>query len=441
MSSPNDDSCPIPAYYAGAAPSPPTGPLEGERRADVAIVGAGFTGLSTALHLAERNVRSVVVEAKEIGQGASGRNFGQIVPYLKHDPDQVFKELGRDRGERLIDGTGKGPDLVFGMIEKYRIACGAVRTGLIFAAHSDAGKAGLERRTAFWQNRSAPVKMAGAHETAALIGSDYYRACSLERRGGTINPLAFARGMARAAIGAGVEIFTGSPAAAIERNGRTWRVATPRGVVVADAVVLATDVYTTNRLWPGLRDCFVPVRLYQAVSRPLGENVRRTVLPQGQPLTDTRRLISGLRLHADGRLHASADGAPFDNSAEADLSKVERRVATVFPRLGPIEWEYRWAGWVGMTFDQYPKLHELAPGLWIGFGYSGRGIAHATMMGRDIATRLTGGSGESLVFTVSAPRPRAIARLAKPMVSSLVAYYRMRDALDDARHRRALTGA
>jgi glycine/D-amino acid oxidase-like deaminating enzyme len=392
------------------------------------------------VHLAERNIRSIVIEAKEIGHGASGRNFGQVVPYLKHDPDRVISELGHDRGERLIDATGKGPDLVFGLIEKYQIDCAAVRTGLIFAAHADSGRAGLERRTAFWQGRGAQVAMFGAAETAALIGSSYYQACSLDRRGGTINPLAFTRGLARAAIEAGANLFTGSPATAIERNGHAWRVSTPRGSVVADTVVLATDVYTTNRLWPSLRDCFIPVRLYQAVSRPLGENVRRTVLPQGQPLTDTRRLISGLRLHADGRLHASADGAPFDNSAEADLTKVERRVATVFPRLGPIEWEHRWAGWVGMTFDQYPKLHELAPGMWIGFGYSGRGIAHATMMGRDIAARLAGAETD-LVFSVSPPHPRKIARLAKPMVGGLMAYYRVRDAIDATRHSRARAGA
>jgi len=438
MSSPIDDLCPLSPAYGDHAPAPPTQALRGDRRADVAIVGAGYTGLSTALHLAERGIRATVAEAKEIGWGASGRNFGQVVPYLKHGPAEVLAHFGREAGERLIEETGKGPDLVFGLIDKYAIDCALRRTGLIFAAHSDAGRAAIERRTEFWQARGAPVDMVTGADAHALIGSDYYDACALERRGGTINPLAYARGLAKAAIALGVEICTGSPVTSLARAGKEWHVTTPGGSVTADAVVLATNAYMTDRLWPGLRDSIIPVRLYQAVSRPLGENVRRTVLPQGQPLTDTRRLVSGVRLYADGRMHVSADGPAFDNSGDADLSKVARRLERIFPRVGPLDWVHRWAGWIAMTTDQYPRLHELAPGLWTGFGYSGRGIAHATMMGRDIAARVAGAvDATKLVFPMTQPRPSLVTRVAPPLIRSLVVYYRMRDAFDDARHRRA----
>jgi glycine/D-amino acid oxidase-like deaminating enzyme len=134
------------------------------------------------------------------------------------------------------------------------------------------------------------------------------------------------------------------------------------------------------------------MRAYQLVSKPLGEHARTSILPEGQPLTDTRRLFSGVRRHADGRIHVSADGPVFDMNGEPNVKKVNRRMATIFPHLGPLEWEHQWAGWVGMTYDLNPHLHELAPGLWAALGYSGRGIAMATMMGRDLATRIAGAS-------------------------------------------------
>jgi glycine/D-amino acid oxidase-like deaminating enzyme len=442
MNSPTADASPIPSFYdAYAPPAPAAQPLEGSHRVPVAIVGAGFTGLSTALHLAERGIRPLVLEAKEIGWGASSRNFGQVVPYFKHDQDHVRQQFGEALGERLIAAAGNGPDLVFDLIRRHGIECSAQRKGLIFAAHSPASQAGLERRTAFWQSRGAPVEMLAGKDAEALIGTAFYAACSLDRRGGTINPLAYVRGLAASACKLGATICVGSPVTALARVGNEWRLTTPRGDVAADTVVLATNAYTERSLWPGLRQSLIPMRAYQLASRPLGENVRRSILPQGQPLTDTRHLFSGVRLHGDGRLQASADGPSFDESGEADLVKVSRRLASIFPQLGTLEWEYRWAGWVAMTYDLYPHLHALAPGLWAGLGYSGRGIALATLMGSEIAARIVGVPEAELTLPVTAVQPRRLNRLAKPLVSSLMAYYRVHDALADARRRIALRAA
>src|SRR5262249_19074655 len=149
------------------------------------------------------------------------------------------------------------------------------------------------------------------------------------------------------------------------------------GTVTADSVVIATNAYTGN-LWPGLGDSIIPMRAHQLVTKPLGDNIRRTILPQGQPMIDTRHLFSGLRLHPDGRLQASADGPAFP-IGEPYLGKLTRRLAATFPQLGPLEWEHRWSGWVAVTYDMYPHLHELASGVWAGLGYSGRGIALASL--------------------------------------------------------------
>jgi glycine/D-amino acid oxidase-like deaminating enzyme len=432
--SPTEDTSPISGLYAASAPpAPPTQNLEDTRRVAVAIVGAGFTGLSTALHLAERGIAPLVVEAKEIGWGASSRNFGQVVPYFKHDHDHVLSHFGPDAGKRLIAAAGGTPDLVFSLIERHQIACTPVRKGLIFAAHSPAARAGLEQRTRFWQQRGAPVEMLDAGDTEALIGSPFYGACSLDRRGGTINPLAYVRGLASAAIKAGATIVTQTPVLGLSRTGAQWHLVTPRGEVIADTVVLATNAYTENRLWPRLRESVIPMRAYQLASRPLSENLRRSILPQGQPLTDTRPLFSGVRLHDDGRLQASADGPAFDHEGEAAAAKLSRRLQTIFPQLGSLEWEFRWAGWVAMTYDRYPHLHALAPGLWAGLGYSGRGIGLATLMGREIATRIAGAVHADLAFPVTPLEPRRITRIARPLVSSLMTYYRLRDAFDRVR--------
>jgi glycine/D-amino acid oxidase-like deaminating enzyme len=439
--SPTDDPCPIPDFYASfAPPAPVTHSLDGTHRTAAAIVGAGFTGLSAALHLAERGIASLVLEAKEIGWGASGRNFGQVVPYFKHDQDHVLRHFGAETGERLIAAASGAPDLVFGLIARHGIACTPVRNGLVFAAHSRAARESLARRTAFWQRRGAPVEMHDGQDAAAVIGSRFYAACSIDRRGGTINPLAYVRGLAAAALKAGARIATQTPVTALQRIGSEWHLATPSGGVVADSVVLATNAYTERRLWPGLRQSIVPMRSYQLASRPLSQNVRRSILPKYQPLTDTRPLVSGLRMHLDGRLQASADGPAFYGGGAAFVGKLNHRLASIFPQIDALDWEYRWNGWIAMTLDRYPHLHALAPGLWAGLGYSGRGIALATLMGREIASRIAGTAEQDLALTVTPLKPRWVTRAARPLVNSLLSYYRLEDAVADMR-RRAAGGA
>jgi glycine/D-amino acid oxidase-like deaminating enzyme len=436
--SPTDDPCPIPDFYASFAPPAPTmAPLHGSHRIAVAIVGAGFTGLSAALHLAERGIASLVLEAKEIGWGASGRNFGQVVPYYKHDQHHVLRHFGPNTGERLIAAAGGAPDLVFGLIERHGIACTPVRNGLIFAAHSPAGRESLARRTTFWQSRGAPVEIHDGEDAAAFIGSRFYAACSIDRRGGTINPLAYVRGLAAAATKAGAAVATGTPVTALDRIASRWRLTTPRGDVVADTVILATNAYTEHRLWPGLRQSIIPMRSYQLASRPLSENVRRSILPRYQPLTDTRPLFSGVRLHPNGRLQASADGPAFYGSGGAFVAKLNRRLGTIFPQIGALDWEYRWNGWIAMTLDRYPHLHALAPGLWAGLGYSGRGIGLATLMGREIAGRVAGVAEQDLALPVTPLKPRWVTRAARPLVNSLLTYYRLQDAVAGIRRRAA----
>jgi len=423
----SDRSAP-PAVYARAAPdAPPSPPLDGPRRVQVAVIGAGFTGLSAALQLAEAGTDVVVLEAKEIGWGASGRAFGQVVPYLKISEAAILRHYGPERGAAVIDAVASGPDLVFGLIERHRIECWPVRTGLIFAAHAPAGGRALERRAAFWQQRNAPVELLDAGRCAEMIGSPVYRTATIDRRGGHINPFAYVRGLARAAAAAGAAIHAHTPVDGISRGDGSWCVRTGRGEITADCVILATNAYTTA-LWPGLRESVVPVRSYGFVSAGLSDNLRHSILPGRQSLSDTRRVVSAVRMLPDGRLHASARGPLGGPERPTDWRRVNDRVVRLFPQLDRVRWEESWTGFIAMTADHVPRLHELAPGVFAGLGYNGRGIAAATMMGRDLA-RLAGGATETAFPRVEL-QPLPLAPLLPLIARGMAGVYRARDWLD-----------
>lgn len=436
MYQPLSDKAGPPDVYVRAAPPPPpppppTQPLEGQRSVAVAVIGGGITGLSAALHLAEADVEVAVLEANDIGWGASGRAFGQVVPYLKLGEDAVLRHYGAERGQRVIDAVGEGPDLVFELISRHRIECWAMRSGLIFAAHSPSGRRALERRTQYWQQRKAPVEMLDAARCAELIGSSLYQAASLDRRGGNINPLAYARGLAHAAVKAGAVLHAQARVRRLVRREKRWTIDVGNARVTADNVLVATNAYSPA-LWPGLRESIIPMRGHGFVTEPLSDNVRHTILPERQSLTDTRQLYSGVRMLPDGRLHASAHGPSFGPEPKPDWRRVDARIRRMYLQLGAVKWQQGWSGWVAMTTDHFPRLHELAPGLFAGLGYNGRGIAAATMMGRDLAALMRGG-GDATVFPVVPQQPLGWHRIAPTLIPGLVQVYRVRDAVHERR--------
>ena len=212
--------------------------------------------------------------------GASGRAFGQVVPYLKigHRADPAALWAGarcaHDRRDRGRAGFG------FELIARHGIECWAVRTGLLFAAHAPSGRRDLERRTAYWQDRGAPVEFLEDEDCAEAVGSSLYEAASMDLRGGNLNPFAYARGLARAAVAAGAVIHTHTPVRGIARQVVNWSVDAGAAGLTADTLLLATNAYTDD-LWPGLRESIVPVRGHGFVTAPLSDNVRQSILPGG----------------------------------------------------------------------------------------------------------------------------------------------------------------
>ena len=252
-----------------APPAPPTPPLKGEVRADVAIIGCGYTGLSTALHLAEAGAKVVALEAVEIGFGGAGRNVGLVNAGMWLAPDDVATRLGPDYGERLLKLLGDGPLEVEALVNKHGLACEFVHNGTLHCAIGASGLAKIEERCAQWSARGAPVKILSREETARRIGVDIYAGSLLDLRAGTIQPLAYARGLARVALAAGAVIHTQSPVRSFEQAAAGWRLKTDSGSVTADWVVVATDAYAEGSPWSQGKREQIRVPYFNFATRPL----------------------------------------------------------------------------------------------------------------------------------------------------------------------------
>ena len=415
------------SLWAASAREPALGlpRFEGEARADVVVVGGGFTGLSAALHLAEHGASVALLEAAEIGWGASGRNGGQVIPGLKLDPDELEAVFGREPGGRLADAVGGSADLVFELIARHRIDCQPLRAGWIQAAHTPAALGALERRAAQWQRRGAPIETLSADAVAARLGTAVYCGGLLDARGGAIQPLAYARGLARAAQAAGARLFERSPARRLTREGARWRIASAHGAFAAEHVVIGTNAYTDD-LWPGLARSLLTVQSIQVATPPLGHNLAGRILAGGECVSEAKKIAVYYRRDAEGRFLIGGRGPTADVDSPAMHTALERKLARLFPEIDRSALEFRWSGRIALTLDGLPHLHEPAPGLHIGVGYNGRGIAMATLMGRMLAERVGGGA---VAFPVSRLAPIRWHALRRPLLRSVIAYYRLKDRL------------
>lgn len=367
---------------------------------DLAIVGAGFTGLSTALHAAQAGLDAHVLEAKQIGYGGSGRNVGLVNAGVWHPPAKVREHLGETYGPRFLKVFSDGPQTVFDLIERHQIRCDATRTGTIHAAHAPSGFADLKARHAEWQRMGAPVDLLGPDEVARLVGSPVFHGGLVDRRAGTINPMAYCRGLARAATAAGASVSTGVHVSGLKRDGTHWRVETDQGVLLARNVVLGTNAYT-DALWPGLRRVFTPIHFFQLATRPLGPDAAH-ILPGRQGLWDTGKIMFALRRDADDRLVLGSMGSVVGSKGQGLSHRwAKKRIARIFPELGEVEFEEAWHGRIAMTPDHLPRICRLGDGVYTGIGYNGRGITTGTIFGRALAGVISGASPDELPLPVS----------------------------------------
>ncbi|MGE0237813.1 MAG: NAD(P)/FAD-dependent oxidoreductase [Parvibaculaceae bacterium] len=374
--------------------------LEGTVSADVVIIGAGFTGLSAALELAEKGTSVVVVEANDIGWGASGRNGGQVNPGLKYDPSELVAKFGEERGGRLVAFVDKAPASVFSLIERLKIDCAAVNAGTIRAVNAKGDPAPLERYMRDWTDRGAPVELVKGDRLAALTGTEEYVFAVVDRRGGQLNPLAYARGLADAVIRRGGAIYVNSRVVGMKMDGSRRLVATARGAVRAERVIVATNGYSDD-LVPRLRRSVVPVYTGIIATDPLPPELRKTILPGRQVLYESSWRVIYYRLDHEGRFLMGGPSPQRDAGRSDDYSRLTTLAAKLYPGLSRATWSHYWNGQVALTRDHLPHLHAPEPDVTVALGYNGRGIAMATALGALAARRAAGMSADDLDLPLS----------------------------------------
>jgi glycine/D-amino acid oxidase-like deaminating enzyme len=415
-------------YVATARPAVSAPPLRADARTDVAVVGAGYTGLSTALHLAERGIAVTLLEANEPGWGAAGRNGGQVNAGLKHEPDEVERDLGDVYGPRLIRLAGEAPGLLFALIARLGIDCEARRAGTLRVAHHPRHAAMLRDSVEQWQRRGTALEFWDGPRASSATGTGHYVAAAFDPRGGAVNPLGLARGLAAAAIAAGARLCSESRVLRLDRDGRGWRVVTHSGTLHADRVVLATDGYSDN-LWGGLRTSIVPIYSSIVATEPLPRELAASILPGGEVVYESGDVTTYYRLDRDGRLLMGGRGAQRRAQERRDYAHLSRHALRLWPGLAGVEWTHWWNGQFALTPDYYPRLHSPAPNLFIGLGYSGRGVALGTALGAQLAAAAAGTALEALALPVTSVPQIPFHRLWRVGVRARIAYGRMCDWL------------
>lgn len=376
--------CGLWARGAGAASSFSADSLHDGERFDLAVVGGGILGASAALHAAEAGLSVVVLEAGRIGGGASGRSGGQVWAGLKTPPST--RGAGPDT---LAIGAA---DAVFALIDRLRIACAPDRRGTVQAVHAPAALPAVRERYEAWRAFGAPVEWLDREAMAAALGTDAYVAGWRHAAGGTVQPLAYTRGLAAAAQAAGARIYEASPVTALSQEAGGWRVAIEGGPAVASRHVLVATNALTGPLVPRLAATIIPLESAQIATAPIRAEVRAGLLAGTSCASDTRRSLLYFRMAPDGAFVLGGRGSFWGRTGAGGFERLRRHAVELFPALAEADWPHRWSGRVALTLDHVPHVHRLAPGLTAALGFNGRGIAMATAFGRAFAVEAAGGT-------------------------------------------------
>ncbi len=403
--------------------------LKSDIKTDVAVIGAGFCGLSTALHLSEGGFNVSIVDAHEPGWGASGRNGGQIIPGLKIMPNEIERRFGKERGRQIIETASSAPSLVYELIDRYGIDCDLKTNGWIQLAKGPEGSKTINSHLNQWRNRDVNVRALNKGDIERLVGTSVYQRGLLDSRGGNLHPLKYARGLAKACITNGVSIFHDSPALAIENMEGKWLVKTNEGSISAEIVVVCTNAYTGNML-PTLSQSIVPVLTGVVATDPLPEELNTKILPERQTVADTRRLLSWFGFDAMNRLvFGSRTNSQIESIDVTNFTFGIRRLHEIFPQTKGLNLKYIWTGRVALTLDHVPHIHKLADGLYSGLGFNGRGVAMATTFGKILARHAQGKIEDNEFLPLSPVKKVSFNRFKGGGIAIALTWKRMMDTL------------
>jgi gamma-glutamylputrescine oxidase len=417
------------SYYAQTVVADPRPAFAGEARADVAVIGGGFTGLSAALHLARAGADVALLEAECIGFAASGRNGGQMHSGFRKTQAELERRLGKERAQGLWRIAEEGKALIRALVRENRIDC-ALRDGVIVAAHSRRAARALETETAFLNMRYGyrQARFLSAEETNRVIGTAVYYGGQYDGGGGHFHPLAFALGVAEAAEKAGAKLFEQSRVTAMEAGNGGVAVVLPNGMLRAETAILACDGLSPL-LAPALEPYLAAVESHIVTSEPLAPQQRAGILKNGAAVADTRHVVDYYRMSGDGRLLFAGGEYLFGTPPDV-FALVRPHMLRVFPQLSGVRLTHAWGGTVSITRTRMPYFGKLAPNLLFGCGYSGHGVALSVIGGKLLAKAALGGNDDfELLASVPAKRFPGGPALREPLVSAALVALKWKDRI------------
>lgn len=417
-----------PSYYAASAhPAPLRPPLQGEHDADVCIVGAGYTGLSAALFLAEAGFKVIVLEAARVGWGASGRNGGQMVHSYSRDMDVIEARHGAAAANALGAMAFEGARIIRERIARYGIQCD-LKSGGIYAAKTPRKVRELEHHKALWERYgNDQLELLGRDEVGRHVGSDAYQAILVDRSGGHIHPLNLALGQARALESLGGIICEDARVQRIERGARPV-VHTAQGRVRARYVILACNAYLDG-LEPQLAAKSMPCGTQVVATEPLGERWRE-ILPSDHCVEDNNFLLDYYRLSGDRRL-VFGGGVIYGARDPQRIEQLLRpKLEATFPQLAGIKIDYAWTGNFLLTLSRLPQVGRLDGTIFYSQGCSGHGVTFTHLIGRVLSEALRGQAERFDTFAALPHYPFPGGRLLRVPLTALGAWwYNLRDRL------------
>jgi glycine/D-amino acid oxidase-like deaminating enzyme len=390
------------------------------------------------LHRALGGASSARRRHRRGGARSGGARLGRVGPQQRAGhpdavaprPDDVVARHG-ETGERFVGLLRDSASFLFDTIRDLGIEAEAEQTGWVQPVHSPGRIRVAERRVRQWSKYGAPVELLSRDEVRAMLGSKAWHGGFQNRSGGHVNPLALARGLARAVLAAGGVIYARSSALSFERTGERWLVRTVEGDVKARALILATNAYTgtfSPALSPKLAREVVPVLSWQMATQPLSEEARRTIIPGRQAMSDTHGELYFARYDARNRLVTGGALISPYRGTERLKRTVGERLRRLWPQIGEVRFDYVWNGAIGMTSDYLPRFHRLGPDAYAWVGCNGRAVASSFALGRELARAIQGVPERELALPFSEPAPLPAHALLRRLAPLMLAVYRRRDA-------------
>jgi gamma-glutamylputrescine oxidase len=417
------------SWYAASSPEFPAQPvLQGSHSADVCILGAGITGLSTAIELAEAGYRVIVLEAQRVGWGASGRSGGQAIFGFGCDQAKITQAVGLETSKRLFDWSIEGLDLIKSRCTQYGIDCDwrDIHAHVPIKPRHVTELKSWQRDLA--ENFAYPLQWWEREQLQAVMPNPRYLGALVDPRSGHLHPLKYTQGLAHAALKLGVRIFEHSKVTRLVRGDKAV-FQTAGGDVRCDFAVLAGNAYV-HGIAPELDDKIMPVGTYIGATEPLGEARANALIKNGMAVADVNWALDYFRLSSDNRL-LFGGRASYSTLPPPDLAgTLRRRMARVFPHLADVKMDSVWGGFVDISLNRAPHWGRLGGNVYFAQGFSGHGIAATGLAGRVISEAIKGQAGRLDAFALikhqNFPGGRAFRT---PMLVAAMAWFKLRDAL------------